>query len=422
MRTPPTLAHRKVSPRRPPFYNVPMAAHTFETMKHHVGFQDRDVENVLALAPVVEPVLEEVVDAFYHRILMLPDARAVFSEGQEQIRRVHAKFSEWLAELFRGRYDDAYYQKRLEIGRAHVRVNMPQHFMFTSIEVIWQEMRHVVLRQEVPDVDEKLESLHKLLMLELAVMLESYKESYASLIRQEERTVAEERLTRSEHLAEIGQLAASLAHEMKNPLAGISGAIQVIRDHLDEKDPLRDIIREILEQINRLDRSVKDLLTYARPNPPELRPCRVDAIISRTIRLMRDTPAFRRVDVRFEHDEHLPAVPADERQIEQLILNLLVNAAHASKDRAIIDTRLTMDNGMLKLTVRDQGVGMDQAVAARAFEPFFTTKAKGTGLGLSICRKIVDAHKGTITLQSEAGKGTEVVVELSALRPVNMKE
>ena len=106
-------------------------------------------------------------------------------------------------------------------------------------------------------------------MLDLAVMLESYQESYAEQVRRSERSAVEEKLTRAEHLAEIGQLAASLAHEIKNPLAGISGAIQVFRDTMPHNNPHRPILTEILGQINRLDATVKDLLLYARPLPPK---------------------------------------------------------------------------------------------------------------------------------------------------------
>jgi signal transduction histidine kinase len=233
-------------------------------------------------------------------------------------------------------------------------------------------------------------------------------------VRTEERNMAEEKLTRAEHLAEIGQLAASLAHEIKNPLAGISGAIQVIRDAMAPDDPQRGIIREILGQIDRLDAAVRDLLIYSRPRPPALVPCDLSAILMRVVSFMRDAPALRRVRVRCITAPDLPRVAADEGQITQLIINLLDNAAHASEEKGAVELRLESDGAEVSLRVRDRGQGMEPAVRDRVFEPFYTTKARGTGLGLPICRKIVEAHGGRIELDSQPGAGTEVTVRLPA--------
>lgn len=411
-----SAAHR-VSSRRAPIYNVAMAGTALDEMKRQVGFDGTDAIRLRALGEMLRPHFDQVVDSFYDQVTGNAEARAILIEGQAQLKRLHEKFGEWLEELFCGIYDDGYYRKRLVIGETHVRVNMPQHFMLTFMDVIWQELKRLVDETDLPDRETYLSSLHKILSLDTAIMLESYKERYSDRIRHEERTVAEERITRSEHLAEIGQLAASLAHEIKNPLAGISGAIQVIGDAMAPDDPHRDIIREILGQVKRLDGSVKDLLVYARPNPPEMASCQIDAVVERVLRLMRGTPTFQHADVLFEK-EQVPTVRVDERQIEQLIMNLLVNAAHAMPDGGSLRVTLKPLDDVVCLTIQDQGVGMEKSVAERAFEPFFTTKAKGTGLGLPICKKIVESHAGTISLSSELGKGTVVVVALPLEHPV----
>ena len=377
-----------------------------------MGLGDREADLLGSLADVLRPRLPSVVAAFSQRVLADAEARDVLGGESSRAEELPRLLGRWLGELFCGRYDEDYYHRRQAIGRAHVQVNLPQHLMITFMEVVRQELTRIVREAGVPDEAAKLEAVHRLLAVEAVVMLESYKEDYTSLIRQQERTLAEKKLTRAEHLAEIGQLAASLAHEIKNPLAGISGAIEVIRDSMRPDDPHREIVREILGQIGRLDGSVKDLLVYARPNPPDLSPCDLGSVVRRVLRLMRDTPAFSRVELAFDLHDKVPPIPADERQIEQLVINLLVNAVHACKRGGEVRTSLSAADGLVRLVVHDTGQGMASDVSARAFEPFYTTKAKGTGLGLPICRKIIEAHKGSIALHSEMNRGTRVVVEL----------
>ena len=163
-------------------------------------------------------------------------------------------------------------------------------------------------------------------------MLESYKDSYSEQIRELERGAMEAKLMRAEHLAEIGQLAASLAHEIKNPLAGISGAIQIIGESLSGDSPYRSVVRDILRQISRLDATVKDLLLYARPSLPQPRVCELAKLIPRVLTLLREEPAIQRVNVEFEGASAGATVYADEGQIEQLLMNLIINAAHATTE------------------------------------------------------------------------------------------
>lgn len=214
-----------------------------------------------------------------------------------------------------------------------------------------------------------------------------------------------------EQLASIGQLAASLAHEIKNPLAGIAGAVQIIGQAMRADDPHRAVVDEILKQVHRLDNAVQDLLIYARPKPPKLTLCRFAPAVLATLQLLRQEPAVRKVRVRFEGPPDGPEVWLDEHQLQQVVTNIVLNAAQACEAGGRIDITVGGDDRRARLTVRDSGRGMTPEVAARAFEPFFTTKAKGTGLGLPICRKIVEAHGGSISLQSRLAEGTTVVVE-----------
>ncbi len=289
--------------------------------------------------------------------------------------------------------------------------------MLSAMEVIWQELERAVLRLPISGKRSKLASLHKLLMLETALMLESYKDSYTEQVRQVERDAISARLNEAEQLAQIGQLAASLAHEIKNPLAGISGAIQVIRESLSADDPHREVLGQVLRQISRLDRTVKELLVYARPTPPRFQRCELPQVIERVTALLRKEPEFQRVLLECPDAHDLPPILADEHLLEQLLVNLLLNAAQASPDAGAVRLQATARNAGVRLVVEDWGCGMAPETAGRAMEPFFTTKARGTGLGLPICRKIAEAHGGTIAVRSAPGEGTQVTVDLPDCPP-----
>lgn len=388
-----------------------MAGLSVDIIAAQIGFTGEDRDRVRALAEVAIPAIPGMVARLFSRLTLNPATVELLQSRNMQRERLGTILRIWLEELFTGELDEAYWARRSAIGQTHVREGLPQEYMLIGFEILWQGLQEEVARAGVPDADARLRSLHKLLSLEATVMLESYREAYTSAVREEERSMAEEKLTRSEHLAQLGQLAASLAHEIKNPLAGISGAIQVIRDGMEPENPHRGVIREILFQINRLDAAVKDLLVYARPTPPELRPTDLAALVRRTLKMLRTSPALKPVEVSVVADSPVPLISADARQIEQLVMNLLINAAHASQDDAEIRVELTGGQNWVQMAIVDHGEGMDEAVRARAFEPFFTTKARGTGLGLPICRKIVEAHRGTIELESARGRGTCVTVE-----------
>ncbi len=395
-------------------YTGGMNPKAFELLKHYIEFGDEDAENLRSLGEEARGLIPEVVEQFYGRILADAEAMQVFTGGEAQIARQRDVMRGWLEDVFCGEYGTEYVKKRTEIGHAHVRVGLPQHYMFTAMEIVWRVFFDRLAGDSTDaNRNRQLSSLHGLLMLDLAIMLASYQESYTEQVRRRERSAVEEKLTRAEHLAEIGQLAASLAHEIKNPLAGISGAIQIIQDAMRDDDPHRPIISEVIGQIHRLDATVKDLLLYARPIPPQATSFPLANIAARVLSILREEPAMLRIRTEFDPGPVGATIHADEAQIEHLLMNLILNAAQASPAGGIVRTRVEVhDREWLRFVVEDHGVGMAPEVRDRAFEAFFTTKAKGTGLGLSICRKIVDAHNGTIWLDSERDRGTTVMVDL----------
>ncbi len=407
---PPDLGHRGfVSAGR---YNRGVDAWMIEDVKRFVGFDGRDAAALASLQAPLGPCLARVAKLFYETLNRHPHARAVFANDEQLVRRLHESFGRWLEELFSGRYDAAYFEGRLNIGRAHVRINLPQQYMFTGMNIVRLELIRELNRLNLPDSEEKIAALEKLLDLELAVMNYSYHESMVQRMQETERSEYEERLSETRHLATVGELAASLAHEIKNPLAGISGAIQIIGAALEADHPHREIIEEALRQIDRLDAAVKDLLIYARPKPPEKVEVNLSALVERVMLILQEEPAFRSVRFRLEASKGDFRIEADEHQIQQLLTNLFLNAAHACSDGGEIVCRIRQGKRGVRCVVEDNGVGMGAAVLARVYEPFFTTKARGTGLGLSICKRIVEAHGGRLEIESKLGTGTRVAVEL----------
>lgn len=220
----------------------------------------------------------------------------------------------------------------------------------------------------------------------------------------------EEDLVRSRSLAALGELAAMVAHEIKNPLAGISCAVQVLIDAIPASDSRRSIVGEILSQIDRLDRSVRDLLAFARPVVPQLRPVDLGDALSRAWASLGEKMRVQGVRFVLEAAARVH-IPADPDLLNEVWSNLFQNAVEAMPHGGELRVRLT-DGPMVRVEVVDAGTGMSPQQIERLFQPFHTTKTRGTGLGLAIARKIVEAHRGEIRVSSAAERGTTVTVVL----------
>lgn len=239
------------------------------------------------------------------------------------------------------------------------------------------------------------------------------------MARQELERYHHEQLARAERLATIGEMAAAIAHEIRNPLTGISGALSVLGRGFPSDDPRREVVRETHHLIDRLNRTVQEILHYSRPSLPQFQAVALHDIVDRTMLLVEGEARKARVDiVRLNgHDAAVAAVRADPHQLQQVLMNLLLNAIQATPPEGRVSIRLdTPANGhetpRASIEIGDNGKGMSAEEAAKAFQPFFSTKTEGTGLGLPIAKRIVEQHGGRIHLDSTLGKGTSVRVEL----------
>lgn len=230
----------------------------------------------------------------------------------------------------------------------------------------------------------------------------------------------EKQLAEAEHLASLGELCAGLAHEIKNPLAGIKGAIDVIRGSLPADDRHHAILSDVLHEVDRIDRVVRDLLNYAKPKPPSHAAIELPALVKRIVGIVRATSNHGSVPIEVCQLSPLPGFTGDETQIEQVLLNLLLNAQNATPSGGRIEVVLDYDGdaGAIQMEVRDNGAGIPEPLQKKIFQPFFTTRPEGAGLGLAICLKNVQYHGGTIDVRSEPGRGTTVAVRIPLVSPV----
>jgi two-component system sensor kinase FixL len=225
-----------------------------------------------------------------------------------------------------------------------------------------------------------------------------------------ERVQLEERLRDQTTMARIGEMAAVLAHEVRNPLAGVRGAVEVISHRLPPGNGDATTVTQILARIDTLDSLMKDLLLFARP--PRLRPRVVDVglVIAATAALAKDDPIFH--DVRVEVSGSTPPIVADAELLKIVLLNLFLNSAQAMSGQGVIHVSVGLTEASCRIAIADQGPGISPATREKLFTPFFTTKARGTGLGLSVAKQIVEAHQGHIRVECPGERGTTVVVTL----------
>jgi PAS domain S-box-containing protein len=226
------------------------------------------------------------------------------------------------------------------------------------------------------------------------------------------RKAAEAQLVQQAALASIGQVAAMVAHEVRNPLAGIKGALQVLLSRRARGDAEVPIMRDIVDRIDALSDLIDDVMTFARPRVPRIAPVDLRSLAEDAIQLFRRDPVAAEVTVTLNG----AAVPVDGDAdlLRAAMLNLLLNAAQAMNMKGAIEVRLQASPATATVEVRDTGPGIPDAVRARVFDPFFTTKARGGGLGLPIARRTVALHGGTLTLDCPPEGGTAVTIQLPA--------
>jgi signal transduction histidine kinase len=219
-------------------------------------------------------------------------------------------------------------------------------------------------------------------------------------------------MARAEHLATLGELAAGLAHEIRNPLAGIAGVVDVMAKELPAESSSRTVLGDVQNEILRIQNILNDLLSYARPRPPSMHPADLNTTIEQAILLARQQVRNRPIQVLFTPNPDLPPVCHDPSLIQQVVLNLVLNGIQAIPGEGAVEISITREDPQVLIVVKDNGKGISPEALPKIFKPFFTTRKEGTGLGLSLAKGIVQSHAGNIEALSILGQGTQFRIHL----------
>jgi two-component system sensor histidine kinase HydH len=368
---------------------------SLESLKRYVGFTDDSADALRELYALAAPRFPDIVEDFYAAIAVHPDARAFMTAGERQIARLKITLTAWLESLLLGPHDGAFVDRRARIGDAHVRIGLPQAYIFTAVSRIRTRLAEVVRRslRDRPAALARIEdALHQILDLELAIMLESYRADLTTKSEQAER------------LAVVGELASSIGHELRNPLAVIESSSFLLRQHLGPDwaavPTVAKHLDRIADQVRRSQRTIDDVLELARNRPLYIVSAPLRAVVDAAVEAAA-LPATVTVEVAVP-----PALRGhfDRDQIQRALVALLSNASQAMNGTGHILVQGEADGEGITLRVCDDGPGVPVELHGSIFDALFTTKAKGSGLGLALCRQILAAHDGRIGIEpSERG-------------------
>ena len=376
-----------------------MSDETFERRKRFCRLTDADSALLSELSAVFARHSDEVVDRFYKHLMDFEELRPLLADGKS-VERLKGFQRKYLESLASGDYGAKYAENRLRIGRKHNEIGLdPEWYLGTYglyLDLLFP-LIHERYGDDVRGAVKASSALAKLMILDMQLVLDAY---YG--MRQKQA------VERSEQLAAVGELAASIAHEVRNPLAGMNGALEVLRKGLKATD--QEIADELVEQVERLEHLVRDLLTYARPRALIRQPLDVHELLDRLLRLHKEQCDTQNVTVHRVYGPESGRVTADQQQMEQIFLNLIHNSLQAMLEGGELTVITRAVNGTIEITFEDTGRGIPAADLPRVHQPFFTTKHRGSGLGLPIVKKIAEAHGGALRLASEVDRGTSATI------------
>jgi two-component system sensor histidine kinase HydH len=378
-----------------------MSESLLEELKRYVDFGPDDESALRELRVAVAPDFPAIAGVFYDRILAHEGARRALVGGESKVGHLRTTLVRWMEEAIGGPWDEAWWDAHCRIGRVHVRIDLPQHYMFGAMNVIREALGASIDRLWTADPDRRRRSraaVGKVLDLELAIMLHTYREDLLS------------RATRSERLATFGQLAGSIGHELRNPLGVIESSLYLLRSRTGEDERARKHLDRIGDQVRISNQIITGLLDMVRDRPLTPETVEAAALLRESAGQLSPPPG---VTLSVESPPDL-SVRGDPVQLGQALVNLIMNAFEATLPRGRVRLAARGEGGQVAFDVEDEGAGIPESVRGRLFEPLITSKAHGNGLGLAFVKRVAERHGGSVSHEPRHGGGTRFTLRVPA--------
>ena len=373
----------------------------YQQLQSYVSWTTEDAGRVHSVGHLVSPYFAALVDDFYDEIRRHPEAAKVITGGDEQINRLKRTLIRWLEELFSGRYDRDYVERRWRVGYRHVEIGLNQVYTNAALSRLRRGLLTALEKEWKGDVRELLAvrlSLNSLLDLDLAIIEDAY------------QTEFQRRQSAAERLATIGKVAGGIAHELRNPLNVVKTSVYYI---LNAKNPSPEKVRSHLQRIERqvgvADSVITALNDFSRLPVPQVDRVEVESCLKEVLEV---TTMPRNINIEWALGSPSPAVMGDRAQLHIVFSNLIRNARDAMPEGGTLRLAASPNRDHVEIQVQDTGVGISQENLSRIMEPLYSTKAKGIGLGLSIAQEILTRHQGTLRVASQPGAGSTFTIRL----------
>ena len=418
-----------------------MVLDDWETRKGFLRFTKEEELALTVLQPIVVQHLDELVGAFYRHLLSFPETRRFLTDELISTRLLEAQ-KRYLLSLVTGPYDRAYEEGRRRIGQVHARLGLTPEWYFGAYALYLSLLQPLIFEKFRTQPDKYVATriaLTKVIFLDMQLALEAYIEKssegqdfavkqLASFNQELEKGLVQNRQVLSEtqqqlrlmeRIAEVGTLAASLAHEIGTPMNVILGRAEMLMQRTDDAT-MKKGLGVITAQVERITKLMNQLLACARRGAPNFKPVDLRGVVKDCLEAVEERLSRHCVQVVTEHEEELPHIHGDGDLMMQVLLNLVLNAVQAMPERGTLRVATARDGEHhIRLIVADTGHGIPPDVLPKIFEPFVTTKARGqgTGLGLSVVLGIVQEHGGSIAVDSTPGQGTTFTLLLPRVAP-----
>ena len=404
-----------------------------------LGLGETDRANLAELGPLLEKNAESFIGPFYRHLLSFEPTRRLLADPEVK-ERLFAKQKQYLLSLGQPEIDESYVEARRKIGLTHLQVGLEPRWYLGAyslclnllIPAIFEAWRHDPSR-----IEAIILSLQKLLSLDSQLAMEAYiatREEQLEFLnrelaaagldlegrlesRSQELRETTHRARAAEEPASLATIVAGLAHEIGTPMGVIQGHAELLESSVSDERG-RQRLQTIREQIERISDIIRTLLNMARAEERELQLVDLEAVLERSLSFLSERFRLRGIEVRRELHE-ARSILGDEEKLQQLFLNLFLNAVDAMAEGGILGVSVReLGDDRVEVRVSDDGHGMSAEVLGRVFEPFYTTKpgGQGTGLGLVVAHGIARDHGGTIEARSEEGHGAEFRVVLPSAR------